>query len=113
VACSKRPTPIPSSPAASPSSSNDRSKDSNCKSHKLTIGILAQVEQDSLLVVRSEPDTGDIIGRIGPLSVVNIVDGPDCTGGAVWWKLNFAILNLSGWTTENNLYACSKEDRCN
>ena len=115
VACNKKPAPTPSSLAASPSSSNDknRNKDNRCKSDKLAIGILAQVEQDSLLVIRSEPNTGDVVGRAGPLSVVTIVDGPSCASGAIWFKVNITTLNLSGWATENNLYACSKEDRCN
>jgi len=115
VACNKKPPPTPSSLAASTSSSKDKdkNKDNKCKSDKLTIGILAQVEQGSLLVIRSEPNIGDVVGRAGPLSVVNIVDGPACAGGAEWWKVNIAALNLSGWATEINLYACSKEDGCN
>ncbi len=107
VACNKKPTPTPTSPAASTSSSKDKDK---CKSDKLAVDILAQVQQDGLLVIREEPNTGDVIGRAGPLSVVNIVDGPACAGGAVWFKINIATFNLSGWATENNLYACSRED---
>jgi hypothetical protein len=114
-ACNKKPAPTPSSLAASSSSSKDKdkNKDNMCKSDKLAVGILAQVEQDSLLVIRSEPNTGDVVGRAGPLSVVNIDDGPSCTGSAIWFKVNIAMANLSGWATENNLYACSKEDGCN
>ena len=82
----------------------------SCKSVKLAIDILAQVEQDGLLVIRSEPSTGDLVGRAGPLSVVNIVDGPTCASGAVWLKVNITALNLSGWATENSLYACSKDE---
>ncbi len=115
MACNKKPTPTPSSPAASTSSSKDKdkNKDNKCKSDKLAVGILAQVEQDSLLVIRLEPNTGDVVGRAGPLSVVNIVDGPACAGGVAWWRVNITALHLSGWATENNLYACSKEDGCN
>ena len=112
VACSRKPAPM-SLLAASTPSSKFKDKDSKCKSDKLTVGILAQVEQGSLLVIRSEPNTGDVVGRAGPLSVVNIVDGPDCAGDAMWWKVDIAALNLSGWATENNLYPCSKEDGCN
>ncbi len=113
VACNKKPVPTPSSLAASPSKDKDKNKDNQCKSNKLAVGILAQVEQDSLLVIRSEPDTDDVVGRAGPLSVVNIVAGPVCVGGVVWWKVNIASPILSGWAIENNLYACSKEDGCN
>ena len=114
MACNKKPEPTLSSPAASISSSKDedKNKDKKCKSDKLGVGILAQVEQDGLLVIRSEPNIGDVVGRAGPLSVLNIVDGPSCAGGVVWWKVNIAAPNLSGWATENNLYACSKEDGC-
>jgi len=112
IACNKKPAPTPSSPAAPTSSWKD--KDNNkCKSDKLAVGILAQVEQDSLLVIRSESNTGDVVGRAGPLPVVNIVDGPTCAGGAVWFKMNITALNLSGWTIEDNLYVCSKEDGYN
>lgn len=114
VACNKKPAPTPSSLASSPSPSKDKdkNKDQRCKLDKLTVGILAQVEQGSLLVIRSEPNTGDVVGRASPLSVVNIVDGPACAGGAVWFKVSITALNLSGWATENNLSPCSKEDEC-
>lgn len=115
MACNKKPAPTPFSPATSTSSlkDKDKNKDNKCKSDKLAVGILAQVEQDSLLVIRSEPNTGEVVGRAGPLSVVNIVDGPACAGSAVWWKMNIATLNISGWATEINLYVCSKEDEGN
>jgi hypothetical protein len=115
VACTKRPAPTPSSPAAStsPSKEKDKNKDNKCNSDKLAVGILAQVEQDNLLVIRSEPNTGGVVGRAGPLTVVNVVEGPSCTGSTIWFKVNIAMANLSGLPTENNLYACSKEDGCN
>lgn len=105
VACNKKPAPTPSSSAASTSSSKDKDKNkgNKCKSDKLAVGILAQVKQDSLLVIRLESNTSDVVGRAGPLSVVNIVDGPVCAGGAIWFKVSIATLNISGWTTENNL----------
>lgn len=115
VACNKKlvPTPSPLASYQQPSKEGDKQIDNKCKSDRLAVGILAQVEQDGLLVIRSEPNTGDVVGRAGPLSVVKIVDGPSCVGVAIWWKVNIVTLNLFGWATENNLYACSKEDRCN
>lgn len=113
LACNKKPAPTQSSPATSESSSKkDKNKDNKCNSNELAVGILAQVEQDSLLVIRSGPNTGEVVGRAGPLSVVSIVDGPTCAGGTVWWKVNITMLKLSGWTTEENLHVCSKEDEC-
>ena len=114
VACNKKPAPTQASPSMTPSSSMDQDKNKNemCRSDKLAVGILAQVHQDSILVIRSEPNTGNVIGRSGPLSVVSIVDGPTCTGNAIWFKVKIAELNLLGWATENSLHACSKEDVC-
>jgi len=80
---------------------------------RVLAGILAPVKQGSLLVIRSEPNSSDVVGRAGPLLVVNIPGGPSCTGGATWFKVNIAALNLSSWATENNLYPCLKGDRCN
>lgn len=109
VACDKKPLSTQRSPA---SKDNDTTTDNECGSEKLTVGILAQVEQGSLLVIRSEPIIGDIIGRVGPLSVINIVDGPSCEGDTVWWRVSIDTLNLSGWAAENSLSACTKEDGC-
>ena len=75
--------------------------------------MFAQVGHDSLLVVRSEPYTGEVNGHAGPRSIVRVVDGPICAGGAVWWKLNVFDLDLVGWATENDLYACPKDSECN
>ncbi len=86
---------------------------SNCQSDKFTIGMLAQVGQDSLLVLRSEPYRGEVNGRAGPMSIVNVIDGPSCTGGAVWWKINVLDVDLVGWATESNLNACPKDSACN
>jgi len=81
-----------------------------CISDKLAVGLDAQVSPNDLLVVRSEPFTGSILGRLAPLTVINIMDGPKCAGGAVWWKVWGP---QSGWAVENNLRACPKEGDCN
>jgi hypothetical protein len=85
----------------------------NCNSNKLSPGILAQVGQDGLLVIRSEPIVGGIVGRAGPLSVAKILDGPACEGGVVWWKVNVLNADLRGWAAENDLIACPKDSECN
>ncbi len=112
AACSETTAPVP--PAEK--SKKDKIKDkqqTNCQSDKFTIGMLAQVEQDSLLVLRSEPYTGAVNGRAGPMSIIKVIDGPSCLGGAVWWKLSAFDLGLTGWATENNLHACPKDSECN
>jgi Carboxymuconolactone decarboxylase family len=44
------------------------------------VGLGAQVSPNDLLVVRSEPFTGSVLGRITPLAVINIIDSPKCAG---------------------------------
>ena len=53
--------------------------------------------------------SGSVLGRIAPLAVINIIDGPKCAGGAVWWKVWGP---QTGWAVENNLRACPKEGEC-
>lgn len=80
-----------------------------CISDELAIGLDAQVSPNDLLVVRSEPVAGKVLGRIAPLAVINIIDGPKCAGGAIWWKVWGP---QTGWGVENNLRACPKEGDC-
>jgi hypothetical protein len=80
-----------------------------CVSDKLAVGLDAQVSPNDLLVVRSEPYTGKVIGHIAPLAVINIIDGPICAGGAIWWEVQGL---QTGWAVENNLHACPKEGNC-
>jgi len=114
-ACEKKPVPDSSSQETSIpySDAEDQNKSNKCRPDRLTVGILARVGQDSLLVIRSKPNAGNVLERIGPLSIVTIIDGPSCTGSTVWFKVYVSTLNLSGWATENNLDACSKENGCN
>lgn len=90
----------------------EENTDSRCNSNKFAIGMLAQVAEDNLLVVRSEPYTGIVLGRAEPMSTVRILDGPACAGNTFWWKVNLATLNLTGWVTEANLETCGKESDC-
>ncbi len=101
--------------SATPNSNNngnnngDRSNANACVSDRLAVGLDAQVSPNDLLVVRSEPFVGSVLGRIAPLSVINIIDGPKCAGGAVWWE----VWGLeTGWAVENSLRACPKEGEC-
>jgi hypothetical protein len=112
VACNQTVTfAIPS--AASKDNTKGIRNQNNCDSKKLALGILAQVRQDGLLVIRSEPIVGGIVGRAGPLSVAKILDGPACEGGVVWWKVNVLDADLRGWAAENDLRACPKDSECN
>lgn len=94
-----------------PNKDNDGSENNpnTCVSDKLAVGLNAQVSPNDLLVIRSEPFTGSVLGHIAPLSVINIIDGPKCAGGAVWWKV---WGTQTGWAVENHLLACPKEGEC-
>jgi hypothetical protein len=112
VPCSFMPAPTSSSVV----SKDDKKKDQNentCSSAKLALGMYAQVHQDSLLVMRAEPYAGVVLGHAGPMSVIRIIEGPSCVGGIVWWKVNAIDLGIVGWTTENYLEPCPKDNNCN
>jgi len=113
--CSKKKPTGSISATPNPNSSGNKNGDGDgnnpnaCVSDKLAVGLDAQVSPNALLVVRSEPFVGGVLGRIAPLTVINIIDGPKCAGGAVWWK----VWGLqTGWAVENNLRACPKEREC-
>jgi hypothetical protein len=112
IACSKTTAAVSPAEKTQTDKNNDEQQ-SNCQSDKFAIGMLAQVGQDSLLVLRSEPYTGGVNGRAGPMSIVKVIDGPSCVGNVVWWKVSVLDLGLTGWTTEINLHACPKDSECN
>ena len=101
--------------SATPNPNNNDNNDDNgnnssgCVSDKLAVALDAQVSPNDLLVIRSEPFTGSVLGHIAPLTVINIIDGPKCAGGVIWWKVWGP---QTGWAVENNLRACPKEGNC-
>jgi hypothetical protein len=111
--CSKN--KLTASGSATPNTNNNGNNngDSNspnaCVSDQLALGLDAQVRPNDLLVVRSEPFVGSVLGRLAPLTVINIIGGPKCAGGAIWWKVWGP---QTGWAVENNLRACPKEGDC-
>jgi hypothetical protein len=109
--CSKKKTTesISVTPNADNAGTHDGNNPNACVSDKLAVGLDAQVSPNDLLVLRSEPMVGTVLGRIAPLSVINIIDGPKCAGGTVWWKVWGP---QTGWAVENNLRACPKEGNC-
>lgn len=107
--CSKKKPTESISATPNPNSIGDNNNLNVCVSDKLAVGLDAQVSPNDLLVVRSEPLIGNVLGRIAPLSVINIIDGPNCAGGAIWWKV---WGTQTGWAVENNLRACPKEGSC-
>jgi hypothetical protein len=84
--------------------------DDRCVSDTLAVGLDARVSPDDILVVRTEPYTGSVLGHISPAAVVTVIEGPECEGGTVWWKVTSK--RISGWAVENLLKACSKDGDC-
>lgn len=71
----------------------------------LKTGIRAMVKPVPPLPnrVRSEPNrTSRILGEIDPGEEGEIIDGPVCTEGWVWWKINARDGDLIGWTAEGD-----------
>ncbi len=70
---------------------------------RLKIGDLAYVTKNPPLPnrVRKEPNRdAEIIGLINPAGSMEILEGPACANGWVWWKVKNADLN--GWTAEGD-----------
>jgi hypothetical protein len=54
-------------------------------------------------IVRSAPDNASAqTGLIQPNELVEVVDGPQCSGGWVWWNVTSKKTGLSGWTAEGD-----------
>jgi hypothetical protein len=72
---------------------------------RLLKGGTARVKEDPPLPnrVRIEPDAqSEVIGRIEPGEIVNLVDGPVCKHGWVWWYVQSRKSGLTGWTSEGD-----------
>jgi DNA-binding beta-propeller fold protein YncE len=70
---------------------------------RLKIGDIAYVnkENDAEQRVRKDPTReADIIGTIRPGAAMDIIDGPTCADGWVWWNVRNA--DLTGWSAEGD-----------
>lgn len=53
--------------------------------------------------VRVEPNLhAKILGEIGPYTRMQLIEGPVCTDGWVWWKIKVENSDLTGWTAEGD-----------
>jgi hypothetical protein len=76
---------------------------SDAPTSRLKLGDIAYVTKDPPLPnrVRQEPNReAEILGLIRPGGGMNILDGPACGNGWVWWKVKNA--DLEGWTPEGD-----------
>ena len=54
-------------------------------------------------LVRSEPNASSAqIGLVQPNELMEVTDGPQCSGGWVWWQITSKKTSLSGWTAEGD-----------
>ena len=53
--------------------------------------------------IRQMPSlSSDIISRIQPGGKMMVLDGPVCSDGSNWWKIQTLATNVIGWTREND-----------
>ncbi len=44
----------------------------------------------------------DLVGQIQPGEQVEILSGPYCENGTIWWEVRSLSTNLKGWTLEGD-----------
>ena len=73
---------------------------------QLRVGMQAQINEDPPLPnrVRISPSaSANILGFIDPGSRVEILEGPACEEGWIWWKVRELDTDLEGWTVEGDV----------
>lgn len=71
---------------------------------QLRVGMKGKLSEEPPLPnrVREQANTtSKIIGLIQPGEIVDILDGPGCSNGWVWWKIRKSD-GLTGWTAEGD-----------
>lgn len=71
---------------------------------RLKVGVIAYVTKDPPLPnrIRKEPNReAETLGLIGPGGSMDVIDGPACSDGWVWWKVKNA--EYEGWTAEGDM----------
>lgn len=73
---------------------------------RLEVGKQARVmgaKNDPPNRVRSEPKKGDNqIGNVNPGDIIDVLEGPVCVEGLVFWKVKSASIPGTGWTAEGD-----------
>lgn len=73
----------------------------DCPVTRLTVGGQGQVAPGTANRLRSAPSTsGEQVGQIPGGSIFEVLEGPECAGGFLWWRVQYE--NVTGWTVEGN-----------
>ncbi len=97
------PTPIASKEPLAAASTNQ--PDPDCPATGITVGEWTRVALQPPVAnrVRSAPSlqTGGIIGRAEPGTVLKVLEGPECADQMLWWRVRLEDgSGLEGWTGE-------------
>ena len=71
----------------------------------LNVGVYAKVNEEPPVPnrVRVEPNSSStILDYIYPGEIVEIIAGPTCTDGWVWWNVRSTSRGITGWTSEGD-----------
>lgn len=73
----------------------------DCPAPRLEVGGRGQVAPGASNRIRSEPSTsGQQVGQIPAGGVFEVLAGPECAGGFLWWQVNYQ--GTVGWTVEGS-----------
>ncbi|RLT32764.1 MAG: LysM peptidoglycan-binding domain-containing protein [Chloroflexi bacterium] len=91
-------TPTPT-PSKTPTASN------TCQNSALWVGGLAVVNPTppNPNSVRTRPSRqAEVIGKLQPGEAMDVLEGPICVRGRVWWRVQALGQPLTGWTAEGD-----------
>jgi hypothetical protein len=86
--------------------------------HKNDYAYASTASTTSSNIRASAGTSASIVGQLKPGKAVQIIDGPQCADGYVWWKVRLVSSALTGWTAEGTssdywLVPCgSSPDKC-
>lgn len=73
----------------------------DCPPTRLEVGGQGQVAPGASNRIRSEASTaGQQVGQIPGGGIFDVIEGPECAGGFLWWRVNYQ--GTTGWTVEGN-----------
>jgi hypothetical protein len=84
-----------------PHTSASRLLAQDCPTTRLAVGEQGRVTPGAANRVRAMPSTsGELLGEIPGGEAFTVLEGPECAGGFLWWRVDYG--GLVGWTSEGN-----------